>query len=54
MSPEVDKALQTESVAHECGATASVVLLQSLDSPPPLVFSSQKVALTVAHVGYVP
>ncbi|CAL1695322.1 unnamed protein product [Somion occarium] len=48
---QVDKALDTEAAAQECGATASVVLLRSLDCPQLPFFGSAKVALTVAHVG---
>ncbi|KAI0080275.1 protein serine/threonine phosphatase 2C [Panus rudis PR-1116 ss-1] len=48
---EVDKGLETEAAANECGATASVVLLQSLDIPPGPFFTSNKLALTIAHVG---
>jgi protein phosphatase PTC6 len=40
--------------AHKCGATASVVILHALDSPQPPFFASQKLAITVAHVGYEP
>ena len=46
--------LAIERAAKECGATASVVLLHSLDVPVRPFFSSDKLALTVAHVGYVP
>ncbi|KAI0788628.1 phosphatase 2C-like domain-containing protein [Abortiporus biennis] len=48
---EVDKTLNMEEAAQECGATASVVLLQSLDNPATPFFASKSVALTVAHVG---
>ncbi|OBZ79580.1 Protein phosphatase 2C 4 [Grifola frondosa] len=48
---EVDKTLSQEREARECGATASVVLLQSLDYPTTPFFTSEKLALTVAHVG---
>lgn len=44
--------LAIEQAAKECGATASVVLLQTLDSPVVPFFASKKLALTVAHVGY--
>ncbi|THH10927.1 hypothetical protein EW145_g997 [Phellinidium pouzarii] len=46
--------LEADRVVHEaktCGATASVALLHSLDVPATPFFSSQLVALTVAHVG---
>ncbi|THH33537.1 hypothetical protein EUX98_g638 [Antrodiella citrinella] len=48
---EVDKTLYMESSAQECGATASVALLHSLDDPSIPFFASKRVALTVAHVG---
>jgi len=46
---EVDRLLSIESEAKMCGATASVVILHSLDASP--FFSSEKLALTVAHCG---
>jgi protein phosphatase PTC6 len=45
-----DRALGLQD-AHSCGATASVVMMHSLDSPQPPFFLSKKLALTVAHVG---
>ncbi|KAI0652159.1 protein serine/threonine phosphatase 2C [Trametes meyenii] len=48
---EVDKILSEEKEAKECGATASIVLLKSLDAPPTGFFQADTVALTVAHVG---
>ncbi|KAI0830618.1 protein serine/threonine phosphatase 2C [Trametes gibbosa] len=48
---EVDKILSEDREAKECGATASVVLIKSLDSLPSGYFQAEKVALTVAHVG---
>ncbi|KAI0639709.1 protein serine/threonine phosphatase 2C [Trametes polyzona] len=48
---EVDKILSEEREAKECGATASVVLIKSLDGLPSGYFQADKVALTVAHVG---
>ncbi|CDO73518.1 hypothetical protein BN946_scf185013.g153 [Trametes cinnabarina] len=48
---QVDKILSEEKEAKECGATASVVLLKSLDSRPSGYFQAATVALTVAHVG---
>ncbi|KAH8102513.1 phosphatase 2C-like domain-containing protein [Cristinia sonorae] len=48
---EVDKTLHLESSAQECGATASVVLLQSIDDPAIPFFASKRLSLTVAHVG---
>ncbi|EPT03996.1 hypothetical protein FOMPIDRAFT_1022124 [Fomitopsis schrenkii] len=48
---EIDKALFEEHAARDAGATASVVLLQCLDNPVTPFFTSQKLALTVPHVG---
>jgi len=48
---EVDRLLSIESEAKMCGATASVAILHSLDIPARPFFSSQKLALTVAHCG---
>ncbi|KAI0931899.1 hypothetical protein AcW1_000824 [Taiwanofungus camphoratus] len=48
---EVDRTLSIEKTAKECGATASVVLLHSLDNPATPFFTSSQIALTVAHVG---
>ncbi|OAX44172.1 protein serine/threonine phosphatase 2C [Rhizopogon vinicolor AM-OR11-026] len=45
----LDRLLAIESEAKECGATASVAILHSLDTLP--FFSSRKLVLTVAHVG---
>jgi protein phosphatase PTC6 len=47
----LDRLLSIESEANECGATASVAILHSLDTLP--FFSSRKLILTVAHVGLV-
>ena len=47
----MDKILSEEKEAKECGATSSVILLKSLDNTG--YFQAEKVALTVAHVGYV-
>jgi protein phosphatase PTC6 len=46
-----ERALGLEN-PHSCGATASVVVMQALDTPQPPFFLSKKLALTVAHVGY--
>jgi len=46
-----DKTLSSDEVAQACGATASVGILQSLDSPASPFFSAKRVALTVAHCG---
>jgi len=48
---EVDRNLSVDKDAKQCGATASVVILHSLDSPAASFFSSKKLALTVAHCG---
>ncbi|KAI9461807.1 phosphatase 2C-like domain-containing protein [Boletus coccyginus] len=48
---EVDRLLSIESEAKMCGATASVAILHSLDHPTRPFFSSEKLALTVAHCG---
>ncbi|KAJ3558530.1 hypothetical protein NM688_g870 [Phlebia brevispora] len=48
---EIDRLLAIEKAAKECGATASVVLLHSLDNPAAPFLASHKLALTVAHVG---
>lgn len=47
--PQVDKVMSQEKETKECGATASVVLLKSLDNLG--YFQSNQLALTVAHVG---
>ncbi|KAJ7932515.1 phosphatase 2C-like domain-containing protein [Mycena leptocephala] len=43
---EVDRNLSADSGAQSCGATASVAILHSLDSPATPFFSSQKLSLT--------
>ncbi|ESK97966.1 hypothetical protein Moror_904 [Moniliophthora roreri MCA 2997] len=48
---EVDRILSSDEVAKTCGATASLVLLHSLDAPASPFFSADCVALTVAHCG---
>ncbi|KAF8213163.1 phosphatase 2C-like domain-containing protein [Mycena galopus ATCC 62051] len=48
---EVDQHLSADSMAQSCGATASITVLHSLDSPATPFFSAQKLALTVAHCG---
>ncbi|KAJ6604536.1 phosphatase 2C-like domain-containing protein [Mycena vulgaris] len=48
---EVDRNLSGDNMAQSCGATASVAILHSLDSPATPFFSSRKLALTVAHCG---
>ena len=50
-SSQIDRQLAIKSAAKECGATASVVLLQSLDDPVRPFFASATLSLTVAHVG---
>lgn len=48
---EVDRNISTDEVAQHCGATASVAILHSLDSPATPFFAAHRVALTVAHCG---
>lgn len=48
---EVDKTLYLDAATQECGSTASVILLHSIDDSMMPFFASTKVALTVAHVG---
>lgn len=48
---QVDRNLTEEPLAKISGSTASVAILHSLDAPSSPFFSSQKLALTVAHVG---
>lgn len=48
---EIDRNLEAEAAAKVCGSTASIAILQSLDSPSAPFFSAQRVALTIAHVG---
>ncbi|KAJ7706300.1 phosphatase 2C-like domain-containing protein [Mycena rosella] len=48
---EVDRNLSGDNMAQSCGATASVAILHSLDSPATPFFSSRKLALTIAHCG---
>lgn len=51
---KVDRSLSSvDNTAQTCGATASVVILQCLDSPTAPFFFAQKIALYVAHCGYV-
>ena len=48
---QVDRNLSGEKEVRMSGATASTVLLQTLDKPAPPFFAAENVALTVAHVG---
>ncbi|KAG6851211.1 hypothetical protein H0H93_015221 [Arthromyces matolae] len=48
---EVDRNLSSDPVSQSCGATASVVLLHSLDAPATPFFASEQLVLTVAHCG---
>jgi len=48
---EVDRNLSADDAAQSCGATASVAILHSLDSPATPFFSAKKLVLTVAHCG---
>ncbi|KAJ3734723.1 phosphatase 2C-like domain-containing protein [Lentinula guzmanii] len=48
---EVDRQLSIDKMSQTCGATASVAIMQSLDSPATPFFSAKRLALTVAHCG---
>ncbi|KAF8349779.1 phosphatase 2C-like domain-containing protein [Amanita rubescens] len=48
---EIDRHLSSDEMAQSCGATASVVILHSLDAPATPFFSAKTLALTVAHCG---
>ncbi|KIY50582.1 protein serine/threonine phosphatase 2C [Fistulina hepatica ATCC 64428] len=48
---EIDRRLSIDSMAHKCGATASVALLHSLDSPLTPFYAAKRLSLTVAHCG---
>ncbi|KAF8739338.1 hypothetical protein AX14_009910 [Amanita brunnescens Koide BX004] len=48
---EIDRHLSSDEMAQSCGATASVAILHSLDSPATPFFSAKTLALTVAHCG---
>ncbi|KJA25754.1 hypothetical protein HYPSUDRAFT_64481 [Hypholoma sublateritium FD-334 SS-4] len=48
---EADKILSADNSAQTSGATSSVALLQSLDSPSTPFFSAKRLAVTVAHCG---
>ncbi|KAI5898413.1 protein serine/threonine phosphatase 2C [Schizophyllum commune H4-8] len=48
---EANRQLAMDKVAFDCGAAASVVLMQSLDAPATPFFAADKLAVTVAHVG---
>ncbi|THV07665.1 protein serine/threonine phosphatase 2C [Dendrothele bispora CBS 962.96] len=48
---EVNKQLSADKVAQSSGATASVVILHTLDAPAAPFFAADRVALTVAHCG---
>jgi len=48
---QVDRNLSSDETAQTCGATASVAILQSLDTPATPFCSAKKVAVTVAHCG---
>ncbi|KAF8898867.1 phosphatase 2C-like domain-containing protein [Infundibulicybe gibba] len=48
---EVDRNLSSDEIAQSCGATASVAIFHSLDSPATPFFSADSLALTVAHCG---
>jgi protein phosphatase PTC6 len=48
---EVDRNLSSDEVVMQCGATASVAILHSLDSPSTPFYASSKLSVTVAHCG---
>ena len=48
---QADRNLAVDGIAETCGATASVALMHSLDSPATPFFASKKLSLTVAHCG---
>ncbi|TFK30767.1 protein serine/threonine phosphatase 2C [Coprinopsis marcescibilis] len=48
---QVDRNLSSDPVSQTCGATASVALMHSLDSPGTPFFAAKRLALTVAHCG---
>jgi protein phosphatase PTC6 len=50
---QVDKNLSDDAAAQSCGATSSVAIFHSLDSPSTPFFAAQKLSLTVAHCGSV-
>jgi protein phosphatase PTC6 len=50
---QIDRNLEADAAAKECGSTASIAILHSLDSPSTPFFLAQRMAVTVAHVGYV-
>ncbi|KAI0274736.1 protein serine/threonine phosphatase 2C [Gloeopeniophorella convolvens] len=50
-SIQVDRNLEAEAAAKVCGSTASIAILHSLDAPATPFFTSERIALTVAHVG---
>jgi hypothetical protein len=41
------------TAAKVCASTASIAIFRSSDNPSTPFFSAQRMALTVAHVGYV-
>lgn len=48
---ETDRHLSEDHIAQQCGATASVAILQSLDAPATAFFASDKLSVTIAHCG---
>ena len=50
---QADKIISADNSAQVSGATSSVALLQSLDFPSTPFFSAERLAVTVAHCGYV-
>jgi protein phosphatase PTC6 len=49
--PQADIDIGKLPESSDCGATASVALIHSLDTPESPFYSAKWVAITVAHVG---
>jgi protein phosphatase PTC6 len=49
--PQADLDIGKLPESSDCGATASVALVHSLDTPESPFYSAKWVAITVAHVG---
>jgi protein phosphatase PTC6 len=50
---KADKRISELPESEKCGATSSILLLHSLESPATPFFSSHNLCITVAHCGYV-
>lgn len=48
---QADKLVNEGDEAMSCGATASIALIQSFDSPATPFYASQQIGLTVPHCG---